>query len=52
MLWRRSDEFQSRDPVLTRRIILAGVPLNAVGNLAFLELFHVPMLRSRAVHSA
>ncbi len=52
MLWRQTSEFHSRDPVLTRRIILAGVPLNAVANLAFLALFLVPMLRGRAVHSA
>lgn len=68
MIWRLAGEFLTRNAALTRRIIrqstltwfaidstasvLAGVPLNAVANLAFLALFLVPMQRGRATHSA
>jgi hypothetical protein len=43
ILWFAVDSFAS---------VLAGAPLNAVANLAFLALFLIPMLRGKAAQAA
>ncbi len=68
LIWQLAGAPMARDPVATRALIrqsilvwfvtdsaasvLAGAPLNAVANLAFLALFLVPMQRGGAASAA
>jgi hypothetical protein len=64
LIWQLAGRAMERDPTLVRGLVrqsllvwfsldsagslLAGVPLNVLGNLVFLALFLVPMARGRA----
>ncbi len=68
LIWRLAGDPMARQPEMIRSVVrqsvvvwfvldsggsvLAGAPLNVVGNLVFLALFLVPMLRGRVAETA